>query len=271
MLALALAAGQSGTQIRKTESSRHLDAAELQREAESALDRVQRNDVGIGITDARYYIELSAHVEPTRAIPVLEAFFNRSHEADIRSETASVLVSLGDKDPRFWNLIFNQAQSAINEDPPDPFAPGEGGGPQELCSSLAMHDWARSRNLAPDEACKEATIGIAEKLRPLADAGDPRGIPILQQALKSRDQLVQMLAAGGLVLTGNRDAATLVMAAINQAPPAQARLLADSLIESDDPRAEAVVHQYLPDTNFADARQFRRDLAQKHRPILVDR
>lgn len=74
---------------------------------ESALDRVQRNDVGQGIVDATAYVELAAHVEPNRAIPVLEAYFAHSHEPDLRSEIASVLVSLGDEDSQFWNLILN--------------------------------------------------------------------------------------------------------------------------------------------------------------------
>ena len=73
VLVLHASSGPTEAQLAGTKSSHHLDAIDLQCKPESALDRVQRNDVGQGIVDATYYIELAAHVEPSRAIPVLEA------------------------------------------------------------------------------------------------------------------------------------------------------------------------------------------------------
>lgn len=268
---LRAAASQAGPQNSGTEPSLHLDPSSLEREAQSALDRVQRNDIGYGIVDASYYIELAAHVGPDRAIPVLEAYFDRAHESDLRSEIASVLVSLGDKDPRFWNLILSQAQSALGEDPPDSFSTDGAGGNSAPCTSAAFLNWAKRRNLSPDEACEEASVDIEERIRPLVHTGDPRVIPILKGALQSQNPLIQEMAAQGLVLTRDRDAITLVIEAIKHASLNDARDLADTLIESDDPRAEAVVHLYMPDVNFAQAHQFRADLAQKERPILIAR
>jgi HEAT repeat protein len=268
VLAARTAAGPNGVQITGNESS---DPVDLQRKAESALDRVQHNDVGQGIVDATYYVEVAAHVDPRRAIPVLEAYFARAPDPDLRSEIASVLVSIGDENPQFWNLILNQAQAALKEDPPDPFEMGQAGESSAPCSSEAFLNWAKSRNLTPNEACKEATLGFAEKLRPLADSGDRRGIPILEEALKSRSLLIQMMAARGLVLTGDREAATRVIEAIDHAPQDRARALADSLIESDDPRAQSVVHRYLSDVNFPEAHKFRAQNGQWRRPILAGR
>lgn len=262
-------AAPSTAQIAATKSSDRLDAVGLQHEAESALDRVQRNDVGQGIVDATYYVELAAHVEPSRAIPVLEAYFAHSHEPDLRGEIASVLVSLRDEDSQFWNLIFNQAQAALSEDPPDPFEMGKAGESSNPCSSEAFLEWAKSRNQRLEEACREGTLSIPLRVRPLADCGDRRAIPVLQEALKSRNRLIQMMAAHGLVLTGDRDAVTLVIEAIDHAPQDRARALADNLIESDDPRAQSVLHQYLPDVNFSEAHQFRAQAVQSRRPILT--
>ena len=256
VLVLLAAAGPNESQIAGTESSDHLDAVDLQRKAESALGRVQQDDVGVGIVDATYYIELAAHLEPRRAIPVLESYFARSHEPELRSEIASVLVSLGDKDPQFWKLILDQAQAVLSEDPPDPFEMGQAGESSAPCSSEALLNWAKSRNLSLEEACREASLGIA-RIRPLVDSGDRRVIPVLQGALKSRNRFIQMMAAQGLVLTGDRDAITLVIEAIELAPQDRAGALAESLIESDDPRAQSVLHQYLPDINFPEAHQFR--------------
>lgn len=135
--------------------------------------------------DATYYIELAAHVEPRRSIQVLEAYFARSHEPDLRGEIASVLVSLGDKDRQFWNLILSQAQAALSEAPPDPFEKGQSDESPAPCSSEVFLNWAKSHNLSREEACGEAGIGIAQRVRPLAESGDRRVIPILKQALKS--------------------------------------------------------------------------------------
>lgn len=242
VLRLYAASGPNESQNAGAESGR-LDTVDLQRKAESALARIQRNDVGQGIVDATYYIELAAHVEPRQAIPALEAYFARSHESDLRNEIASVLVSLGDEDPQYWNLVLRQAQSALSEDSPDPFGGEQGGGPTSVCSSEVFLKWAKDHTLSRDKACTEATLGIGEKFRPLADTGDRRGMPLLENALTAQNSLIQVMAAKGLVLIGHRDAITLVIEAIERAPQNQARALADLLIESDDSRAEAVIHQ----------------------------
>lgn len=268
-LVLQAAAGPNEPQTAGTESSGPLDPVALQSKAESALDRIKRNDVGQGIVDATYYIEMAAHVKPRQAIPVLEAYFARSHESDLRSEIASVLVSLG-KDPQYWNLILSQAQSALSEDTPDPFGIGEVGGLTYPCTTATFFNWADKRNLTPEQACKAATLDIPDKFGPLADTGDRRAIPVLQEGLKARNSLIQMTAARGLVLTADREAITLVIDAIQRAPQDQARDLADNLIESDDPRAEPVVRQYMPDINFPEAHQFRVQSSQWRRPILAN-
>lgn len=264
-LALALGVGVSAAQT----PSDHPDGVQLRRNAESALEKIQRNDVGQGIVDATYYIEIAAHVEPDRAIPILEAYFARAREAELRSEIASVLVSLGDKDPKFFDLILQEARSAVDADPPDPFANGQGSNSQMPCSSDEFFDWAKKRGLSPERACRQAASDIPQKLRALADSGDRRGIPELQKALRARSSLIRGLAAQGLVLTGDREAVTSVLDAVAQAPQDEASNLAQTLIESDDPRAESVVHQYVPEINFQEAREFHAKRAQLRRPILI--
>lgn len=271
ILVLFAAAAPNAAQTAGNESSDHFDSVDLQRKAESALDRVQRDDVGTGVVDATYYVELAAHVEPRRAIPVLEAFFARSNDPEIRSETASVLVSLGDEDPQYWNLILHQAQAALGENLPDPFEIGKAGESQTMCSSESFLAWAKSHGMSVGDACKEAYLGVALRVRPLVDCGDRRAISVLQDALKSPNPLIQAMAAHGLVLTRDSDAVTLVIEAIEHAPPDQARRLADNLIESDDPRAQSVVSQYLPDVNFSKAHQFRTQNAQWRRPNLTSK
>lgn len=114
-------------------------------------------------------------------------------------------------------------------------------------------------------------MGIAERIRPLADSGDPRVIPVLQKALKAPNRVIRMMAVHGLVLTRDRDSITLVIDEIQEIPEAQAQPLVDLLIESDDPRAESVVHQYLPEINFREAHQFRAQSSLWRHPIMTGR
>lgn len=59
------------------------------------------------------------------------------------------------------------------------------------------------------------------------------------------------------ILTGDRDAITLVIDAIEHAPQDKAaKRLAGNLIDSDDPRAQSVLHQYSPDVNFQEGTSF---------------
>ena len=264
-LALTLGVSVSAAQA----PSDHPDDVQLRRSAETALEKIQRNDVGQGIVDATYYVELAAHVEPERAIPVLEAYFARAREAELRSEIASVLVSLGDKDPKYFDLILQEARSAVDADPPDPFVRRVGSNSQMPCTSDDFLDWAKKRSLSSEIACRQAASEIPQKLRALADSGDLRGIPELEKALRAKSSLIRGLAAQGLVLTGDREAVTSVIEAVAHAPKDEARNLAQTLIESDDPRAESVVHQYVPEINFREAHEFHAKRAQLSRPILI--
>jgi len=54
------------------------DSVELQRKAEAALERVQRNDVGYGIVDATSYIEMAACRAATSDSGVGSVFYSRS-------------------------------------------------------------------------------------------------------------------------------------------------------------------------------------------------
>ncbi len=250
-------------------ASNSFEALDLPHKAEVALDRIQRNDVGAGIVDATYYIETGAHADPKRVIPVLEAYFDRSHEQDLQNELASVLVSIGDTDPRFWNLILALAKAAIDSDVPDPFGMENPAGPSQPCASSALHGWASANNLSVEDACRQATMDIPQKLLPLAHTGDPRAVPVLQEALKSRNSLIQSIAVQGLVLTQDRDSVTLILALIQRVSHFQAQSLASILIESNDPRTDAIVRQYMPDVNLADAKQFRAKSAEWRRPLLT--
>lgn len=262
---------QGDPSARPAAASQSFESLDPSAKAEVALDRVRRGDVGTGIVDATSYIEWAAHVDPGRVVPVLEAYFARTGEADFRSEIASVLVSLGDTDPRFWNLILEQAEAAIASDPPSPFAIDSGSGSDQPCSSSEFRTWAEGHDLALEEACNQAAYVLPAKLLPLAQTGDPRTIPILRKALDARRWLIQTVAAHGLILSSDPDAVRLILAAIQHAAPFQAHSLADLLIESDDPRAEAVVRQYLPDVNLAEARHFRDESQQWRRSLLTRR
>lgn len=79
----------------------------------------------------------------------------------------------------------------------------------------------------------------------LADTGDPRGIPLLRRALQSRNYMIAVFAAKGLVQIQDKDSIPLIIAACQRASTGFASEIAKSLIWFDDPRAQTAVDTYV--------------------------
>ena len=272
-LAIAHAANAAGKQeqpeVPASAPSSGVPQQDFKAKVEDAFNRVSRGDLGTGIEDATAYIEVAAHADPQRVIPVLEALFDKSTEQEFRVESASVLDSIGDQNPRYFDLLVEQANIALKNDGPDPFGATDLSDPTGMCDSPDFLAWAKAYDRTPEAACKVATIDAPFGLRSLAETGDPRAIPILQDALRAQNFMIRIIAARGLIMTHDRDSMTLIIDMIQTTSNFEAQRLADCLAESDDPRVGALWHKYSPETTFADARKFRAELTQWRRPILI--
>jgi HEAT repeat protein len=84
------------------------------------------------------------------------------------------------------------------------------------------------------------------KVLMLAVTGDPRGIPLLRQALSSSNVMIQIFAAEGLAQMKDKDSIPLIIAACQRAPAEAAAAIARSLVYFDDLQAQSAADRYLP-------------------------
>lgn len=189
-------------------------------------------------------VEIIAEAGAVQAIPSLEEQFGRETDVDTKTKIASGLVRLGDKHNTYWNYLLEQATLAVDSDVPDALFSDPLGKTVDQNSELQA--WAQARNVSANTAAQSAIYDLPGKVLELADTGDPRGIPLLWRALRSRNYMIAVWAAKGLVQIQDKDSIPLIIAACQRAPTGYASEIAKSLIWFDDPRAQTAVDTYMP-------------------------
>jgi HEAT repeat protein len=152
--------------------------------------------------------EQIAEAEAGQLMPLLEERFVHSHDADIKARVARALIELGDKNEAYWDFIVQQAKLAIESDAP----------PSRCYSSTnckghsAYVAWARAHN-APEDSEAEMKFNWLLEERVQLVFGDPRGIPLLREALKSPNNNVVWSGADGLTRAHDTDSIPLIVEA----------------------------------------------------------
>src|SRR5258708_23201486 len=90
--------------------------------------------------------------------------------------------------------------------------------------------WADAHNLSVKTAGQYARYDFPSKMLPLAMTGDPRGVPLLQRALQSRNYLIVAWAAKCLAQIQHKQSIPLIIAPAHKAPNGYASLVADPLV-----------------------------------------
>ena len=78
---------------------------------------------------------------------------------------------------------------------------------------------ASAHNLSVETSTQLAMMDLCSGLSPLAQIGDPRGVPLLRKALLSPNILLASLAAAGLAQAQDKASIPLIIAACKRAPP----------------------------------------------------
>jgi hypothetical protein len=197
-------------------------------------------------TFSGYAVEQIAEAHTVQAIPVLEEQFKVSHDAGSKGKIAAALVRLGDNDETYWNYVLEQATEAVNSDVPLPTTYDSQGKLVRGQMSAEFTAWAKAHNVSPESAAQTSLFTLPGKIITLAETGDPRGIPLLRQALKSPNYLIATMAAKGLAMIQDKASIPLIIEACRRARPDEAVAIADSLIYFDDPEAQSAADLYLP-------------------------
>ncbi len=225
-------------------------------ELADAIDRVQRNDLGTGPVDALSFVGVIADARAVQALPVLEQYYARTSDREIKPGVASALVRMGDKKDEYWVYLVTLARPAVESDAPDAFGMLIG---ESSDISPQFKAWAGAHSLSVEAAFKLVMQDLPARLAPLAKTGDPRGVPLLRKGLSSPNIMIATLAADGLAQAHDNDSIPRIIDACKRAPANTAHFFAESLLFFDDRRAENTFALYFPDVNIQDARKFRGD------------
>lgn len=189
------------------------------------------------------------------AIPILEEQFANGPFAipPDKAHIASALIRLGEKDEIYWGYLVQQARNAVHSGMPSPVG-YDAQGNTIAGPSPEFTAWAQARNLAPETAAGEAMFNAGYILF-LAQTEDPRGIPLIRQALLSPDYMMEVMAAKGLAGMGDKDSIPLIIQACRRAPYEVADAISTgALLYFDDPQAQAAVDEYVPKGIASDLR-----------------
>lgn len=190
-----------------------------------------------------------------QAIPALEEQFKRATDVDTKVSIASGLVKLKDRDDTYWNFLLEQATLAVDSNVPDPvFSASQG---KATILGPELQAWADAHNVSINTAGVYARYDFPGKVLQLAMTGDPRGIPLLQRALQSRNYLIVAMAAKGLAQIQDKQSIPLIIAAAQKAPLGYNSLIAESLVYFDDAQAQSAVDTDMPKDRAAMVREAR--------------
>jgi HEAT repeat protein len=191
--------------------------------------------------------EQIAEAQAGQLVPILEARFVRSQDADVKARVARALVDLGDKGNVYWDFLVQQAKLAIESDAPSSWCYSS----TNCKGHSAYVAWARAHNAREDSQAEMELNWLLEERVQLV-FGDPRGIYLLREALKSANINVAETGADGLTRALDRDSIPLIVEACKRFHDVdEVRLIAHRLRQFQrDPEtraaARAAEEQWLP-------------------------
>jgi HEAT repeat protein len=180
--------------------------------------------------------EQIAEAEAGQLVPILEARFVTSQDAVVKARVARALVDLGDKGNAYWDFLVQQAKLAIESDVPSSRCFSS-----TNCTGHAAYVvWARGHN-APEDTKAEMELQWLLEERVQGVFGDPRGISLLREALKSPNNDVVWAGADGLTRDHDKDSIPLIVEACKRFhDPDDVRQIAHTLRQFvRDPEARA--------------------------------
>jgi hypothetical protein len=179
--------------------------------------------------------EQIAEAQAGQLVPILEARFVHSQDVDIKARVAKALVDLGDKGQAYWDFIAQQAKLAIESD-----APSSRCFSSTNCTGHAEYvAWARAHH-APEDSQAEMELHWRLEEKVGLVYGDPRGIPLLREALKSANINVVSTGADALTRAHDKDSIPLIVEACKRFHGEEVPLISHTLRQfMRDPDARA--------------------------------
>jgi HEAT repeat protein len=179
--------------------------------------------------------EQIAEAQAGQLVRILEARFVTSEDADVKARVARSLMDLGDKGNAYWDFLVQQAKLAIESDAPSTRCYSS----TNCTGHSAYVAWARVHN-APEDSQAEMALNWLLEERVQLVFGDPRGISLLREALKSPNIDVVSTGADGLTRAHDKDSIPLIVEACKRFHGEELALISHTLRQfMGDPDARA--------------------------------
>ena len=150
--------------------------------------------------------EQIAEAQAGQLVPILEARFVTSQDSVVKARVARALLDMGDKGNAYWDFLVQQARLAIESDAPSSWCYSS-----TDCKGHSVYvAWARAHN-APEDSKAEMELNWLLEERVQGVFGDPRGISLLREALKSPNNNVVWAGADGLTRAHDKDSIPLIV------------------------------------------------------------
>jgi len=194
---------------------------------------------------AAVHVDMIARAGAVEAIPSLKQRFVHADDVLLKAKIAAAIVRLGDKDDTYWDFLVKLATPALESDAPD-FMSYDSQGKAASAPSPEFVAWADAQNLPHAGLLEESRYLLPGMVGILGWSRDPRAIPLLRQALLSRNYMIEIMAALGLAEIGDRDSIPFIIEACKRAPAEPAAAIAQALVYFDDAVAQSAVDQFIP-------------------------
>jgi hypothetical protein len=204
-----------------------------------AIAKVKSGDFGA------VHVDMIARAGAVDAIPSLKQQFVHTDDPLLKPKIAAAIVRLGDKDDTYWDFLVKLATPALESDAPD-FMSYDSQGKAESGPSPEFVAWADAHNLPHAGLLEKSRYLLPGTVAILGWSRNPRAIPLLRQALFSRNYMIEIAAAMGLAEIGDKDSIPLIVDACRKAPAEVAAVIAESLVYFDDDSAQNAVDKFIP-------------------------
>ena len=233
-----LAFAQQPTGKREGEQARTYTAQQVR----DAHNRIEKGEIG------GFDLEVFRHTRDKSALPSLEKTFNTQDDELLKLKTASVLVYLGDADPKYWSYLTMRAQEAVDSSAPDPTGVAADGTPNAANTpSPVFVKWSQSQGQTSKYELEQVEIFYPAAVSQLADTEDLRAVTILRKGLASNVYIIQVQSAVGLAALHDEGSVQAIVS-LSQKDPMEVRtaLAAGALVYFESAVAQAAVDRYLP-------------------------
>ena len=187
---------------------------------------------------------------PEQAIPALERFYAKHKDDPACQAPHRWAMSSPRSSDRYqsrldWNVLVPEADAVLSSPVPVPSSVKAGPFELDKVYTAEQKAWANANNMSLLQMYSEIVSAQPARFAPLAATGDPRSLPILRTALKSKNPMIQGQATLGLAILRDKDSIPTIVA-ICREDPSLADFLINGLLDFHDPAADKAVPPALP-------------------------